>query len=327
MTCSLRISALLAGLALAVACGGAARQQPVATATVAPPVAPTVPADWQRVQVYELTIPIPAGWKKTIDSVGKSDRAEADPPQILYFGDQAADPNASRRLAIWIWPSASVDDLVRRRFVESSLSTISHGTIPSGRPMREVVARATWSDQRGSGSYRARSLFVQVDAPRVIQVSVSGPQLASTETEPSAEMRSIQEIVVHNVTAVPSSGCQWTRITDQWGVITVDGKTGILDRTYASAADVNGGWVMVRRGTAVGERISVRFDQIGTSAPAKWVAYEDLAEPRPTQPGIAATPWDGAAFTLGHKPVAFDNSCWRLIVNGADTGIVLFVGP
>ena len=324
------VVALLAPVIVAAAAcgGGVARTQPMAAATVAPSLTvQSVPADWQRVQLYELTIPMPAGWKKTIDTVGKTGRAEADPPQILYFAEPGADPHFSRSLSIWIWSSDSMDELVRTRFVESSLSTISHGTIPAVRPMREVLGRATWSDHRGSGSYRGRSLFVQADAHRVVQVSVFGPQVPSKETEPAAEMRSIQEVVAHNVEAVKSAGCKWTRSTDQWGVITVDGKTGILDTTYGSSAAVNDSWVMLRRGAKVGDRIGVQFDQIGMSAPAKWVNYEVVAEPRPTPAGPAPTPWDGAAFNLHFKPIGFPNSCWRLTVGADDTGIVLFVGP
>lgn len=110
-------------------------------------------------------------------------------------------------------------------------------------------------------------------------------------------------------------------------MITADGQVGILDRTDMNASALNDAFVMVRRGAAVGDRAAVEFRQIGTGAPASSVSYTVAADPRPTRPGVVATPWDGAAFKLGVKPIGFANSCWRLIVNGADSGIVLFVGP
>ena len=38
------------------------------------------------------------------------------------------------------------------------------------------------------------------------------------------------------------------------------------------------------------------------------------------------TAWGGAAFQFGWKPIAFEDSCWRLIVDEVDTGIVLAIG-
>ena len=168
-----------------------------------------------------------------------------------------------------------------------------------------------------------------MDKDRVLDVITYGEAIPGTETEPSADMRRIQEIIVQNAQSRPGVACPRTRSTDAFGVITSDGVTGIVDRTYGSASSValGGEFMMVRRGSVAGQSIAVEFRQIGTSAPASWVAYAVTAEPRPTPAGIRATPWDGAAFRLGVKPIGFADSCWRLIVDGADTGLVVQVGP
>ena len=318
---------------VASACGSASEQAShaaaagaAATPTLSPP---TVPSDWQRLVVYDLAIALPPGWDKTLDTVGKSDRADTDPPQILQFSEKAPSPVGARSLAMWIWSASSVDDLVRTRFAEGNLSFVSQARIPSTREMREVFGRASWSDSRGTGSYQTRHLFTQVDASRVIDIITYGAAVPGAETEPSPDMRRIQEIIAHNVEARPGVACPRTRSTDANGVITSDGLTGIVDRTYGSASAVALGeaFIMVRRGSIVGQSVAVEFRQIGTSAPATWVAYSVTAEPRPTPAGIRATPWDGAAFKLGVKPIGFPDSYWRLIVDGTDSGIVVQVGP
>jgi hypothetical protein len=278
--------------------------------------------------LYDLVIPVPPGWEKTLDTVGKSDRAESDPPQILSFEKKGgADPAAARALSVWLWAGWSVDDLVRRRFVGGNLSFISQATVPAAREVREVIGRASWSGPGGAGTYRARHLFVQVEATRVVDVIVVGPPVAGTDSEPTADMRHVQEIVAHNVQSLPGIACPRTRSTDASGVITSDDRTGILDSTFASATQVDDAFVMVRRGAGVGQRVAVELRQLGTSAPAARVAYTVATEPRPTPAGVRATPWDGVAFKLGVKPIGFANSCWRLIVDGADTNLVVQIGP
>lgn len=168
------------------------------------PAASTLPKDWQLVIEQDLLIPLPPGWRKTVDTVARSDRPEPDPPRILYFEDPSLDRSVGARfLAIWIWPSRSVDQLVRERFVEGNLSHVSQGTITSWRPTLESVGVAQWSDARGAGSYLGRSLFVQADPERVVMVTVVGPQVPSKQTGPTAEMRQIQELVIHHVVALP----------------------------------------------------------------------------------------------------------------------------
>ena len=326
----MRRAALCFALAIATsACASESQQALHAAASTPTPAPPTVPSDWQRLTAYDIAIPLPPGWEKTLDTVGKSDRPDADPPQILQFVEKGANSAGAPSLSMWIWGSSSVDDLVRTRFVDGNLSFVSQARVPAARDVREVIGRASWSGPQGAGTYLARHLFTPVDAARVLDVITYGAPIPGTETEPSPDMRRIQEIIVHNVQSRPGVACPRTRSADAFGVITSDGATGIIDRTFGSASAVSLGdaFVMVRRGSVVGQNVAVEFRQIGTSAPATWVAYTVTAEARPTPAGVLATPWDGAAFKLGVKPIGFADSCWRLIVDGADTGIVLQVGP
>jgi hypothetical protein len=116
--------------------------------------------------------------------------------------------------------------------------------------------------------------------------------------------------------------CRHTRGVDASGVTSVNGSVGIVGGTYGSASSVTvyDRFVMVRKGARVGDRISVAFEQIGSSAPASSVSYGVTAAPR-------SDPWGDSAFELGVKPIGFANSCWRLLVDGADSGIVLLIGP
>jgi hypothetical protein len=119
--------------------------------------------------------------------------------------------------------------------------------------------------------------------------------------------------------ATPVPGCEPTRARDDLGVTTTNGRIGIAGETFAVGDLLNGGIHVLRRGSIVGDEMSVRFDQIGSTAPATWVAYSVTAT-------SLATPWGEAAFMIGWKPIAFEDSCWRLVVDDADTGIVLAVG-
>ena len=252
----------------------------------------TVPPDGQRLTAYDIAMPLPPGWEKTLDTVGKSDRAESDPPQILQFGEKSANPTGARSLSMWIWGGLSVDELVRTRFVEGNLSLVSQARVPSARGVREVVGRASWSGPLGAGTYLARHLLTQVDADRVLDVITYGVPVAPTESEPSPDMRRIQEIVVYHVQSRPGVVCPRTRTTDAFGVITSDGVTVIIDRTYGSASAVALGdaFTMVRRDGVVGQNVAVEFRQVGTSASATWVAYTVMADPRPTPAGVRASP-------------------------------------
>lgn len=113
--------------------------------------------------------------------------------------------------------------------------------------------------------------------------------------------------------------CEPTRSRDGAGVITLDGRLGIVGETFAHGSVMNGGFWLVRKGAVAGDRVALHFEQIGATAPAKWVEYSVSASPR-------TTPWGDVAFSVGWKPIAFFNSCWRLVVDGSDTGLVLAVG-
>ena len=114
--------------------------------------------------------------------------------------------------------------------------------------------------------------------------------------------------------------CKPTITRDASGVITVDGNIGMVGETLTHSGD--GSFLILRRGAVLGEIASLQFTQIGSSAPATWVQYSSSADPQASR-----TPWgDQVAFAAGWKPIAFAGSCWRLIVDGTDTGIVLEVG-
>lgn len=116
------------------------------------------------------------------------------------------------------------------------------------------------------------------------------------------------------------SDCRPTMTRDASGVITADDKIGIVGETFTHSGD--GSFLILRRGAALGEIASLQFTQIGSSAPATWVQYSSTADPQASR-----TPWgDQVAFAAGWKPIAFAGSCWRLVVDGTDTGIVLEVG-
>jgi hypothetical protein len=104
-------------------------------------------------------------------------------------------------------------------------------------------------------------------------------------------------------------------------VITVDGKIGVVgDTSTPSATAMEERLLIVRRGTIELDRITLRFQNLGSSGPATWVDYGGMAHPRPS-------PWGAFTFEAGWKPIAFAGSCWRLIVDGADSGLVLYVRP
>ena len=146
----------------------------------------------------------------------------------------------------------------------------------------------------------------------------------STDTSAAAGPTStISPAALHSPTpgpaATPVMGCEPTRARDSSGVITKDGRIGIVGETFAVGDLLSGGPHVVRRGTIPGDQISLRFDRIDIAAPATKVFYGSTAT-------ALTTPWGDAAFQFGWKPIAFEDSCWRLIVDEVDTGIVLAVG-
>jgi hypothetical protein len=114
--------------------------------------------------------------------------------------------------------------------------------------------------------------------------------------------------------------CRTTTTRDASGVITVDGKIGIVGDTFTRSGE--GSFLVLRRGAVLGDIASLQFTQIGATAPATWVQYSSTADPQ-----AVPSPWgDPVAFRAGWKPIAFEGSCWRLIVDGTDSGLVLEVG-
>lgn len=146
--------------------------------------------------------------------------------------------------------------------------------------------------------------------------SAAGPTASEQSATPSP---TAQRSTTSRPSPTPIPGCEPTQTKDASGVITSDGRIGIVGETFALGDLLNGGTAVVRRGAIAGDWIGVRFDQIGHAAPATWVAYDAPARPM-------VSPWGDAAFKIGWKPIAFEDSCWRLIVDGVDTGIVLGIG-
>jgi hypothetical protein len=105
--------------------------------------------------------------------------------------------------------------------------------------------------------------------------------------------------------------CEPTRKKDAAGVITVDGRFGIVGEAFTYGEDMEGALWLVRRGAALGDSIALHFEQTTGKAPA--------ASPR-------TTPWGDVAFKVGWKPISFSDSCWRLVVDGMETGLVVAVG-
>lgn len=173
------------------------------------PPSPTLPKDRQLVIEQDLLIPLPPGWRKDVDTLANPPGSDA--PRILSFVDPGADAAAARTLSIWIWPSWSLD-VVRDHYVVGNLSFISQGSFPSWRPVQEVLGSAGWSaGPAGAGSYRARHLFVQADPERVVDVSVLGPRVPGDyASEPTADMRSIQETVIGHIVALGDTAAVFT---------------------------------------------------------------------------------------------------------------------
>jgi len=113
--------------------------------------------------------------------------------------------------------------------------------------------------------------------------------------------------------------CEPARSRDDSGVLTVDGRHGVIGDAFTHGEDMNGSFRLVRRGAVVGDRAALHFQQIGAAAPAASVDYSVTASGE-------KTPWGDAAFHVGWKPISFSGSCWSLVVDGVNTGLVLALG-
>jgi hypothetical protein len=122
-------------------------------------------------------------------------------------------------------------------------------------------------------------------------------------------------------TAPWATACEPTSHKDSTGVLTANGVFGVVGETVmSSAVAMNEPLVIVRRGAKERDSLLLRFDDVGHSSPATWVSYSVVARDR-------ENPWSPVAFEAGWKPIGFAGSCWRVIADGADTGLVLFVRP
>jgi len=138
---------------------------------------------------------------------------------------------------------------------------------------------------------------------------------AVTRTTPPVATPTIAPTSTREVTLT----CEPTRTKDALGVVTVDGRSGIVGDAFTFGGDINGVFLLVRRGAVVGDSVALHFVQTTGKAPATTVDYNAAASPR-------TTPWGDVAFKVGWKPISFSDSCWRLVVDGTDTGLVVAVG-
>jgi hypothetical protein len=113
--------------------------------------------------------------------------------------------------------------------------------------------------------------------------------------------------------------CEPSRAKDALGVITTDGRFGIVGDPFTFGEDMNGAFWLVRKGAMVQDSVALHFVQTSGKAPATWVEYNAAASPH-------NTPWGDVAFKVGWKPISFSDSCWRVVVDGIETGLVVAVG-
>ena len=142
-----------------------------------------------------------------------------------------------------------------------------------------------------------------------VDPTVSRPTLAPAST-PTITPTSTREVAL---------SCEPTRTKDALGVVTVDSRSGIVGDAFTFGGDMDGVFWLVRRGAVVGDSVALHFVQTTGKAPATTVDYNAAAS-------LRTTPWGDAAFKVGWKPISFSDSCWRLVVDGTDTGLVVAVG-
>ncbi len=201
---------------------------------------------------------------------------------------------------------------------------------PDDRSFAAVTAKLDVAGQPplyGLALYRTDgNLVAQLRPPAPIVPTTTGDPgeqgALQTHVEIAGWMRARSTVVPSPTPApVPSipTGCRPTTTRDATGIVTTNGRYGIDGSTVLSASATNDSFILVRRDASFDDRIAVELVQVGTSAPATSVSYSV---------GVSAhrTAWGTLAFALGVKPIGFANSCWRLIVDGADTGLVFAVG-
>jgi hypothetical protein len=181
------------------------------------------------------------------------------------------------------------------------------------------------STDRPAQVVRARLLAATAGALLGLTVFVAVQSAA-----PSALVRgaagatnAVTAVAAAPVRATPavSEPCERTTKRDPAGVITIDGTIGIVGDTFSPSSD--GTLLIVRRGAKPGDSISLRFARLSATYAGMAVMYGVGAADQKSP-----TPWgDQVAFAAGWKPIGMAGSCWRLFVDGADTGLVLAVGP
>lgn len=121
--------------------------------------------------------------------------------------------------------------------------------------------------------------------------------------------------------ATSATTCQPTSSRDAAGVLTANGVYGVLgDTSIASVIAMNEPLVIVHKGAKEQDTLALHFNSVGNSSPATSVSYSVVGRAR-------VSPWGAVAFEAGWKPIGFAGSCWRVIADGEDTGLVLFVRP
>jgi hypothetical protein len=170
-------------------------------------------------------------------------------------------------------------------------------------------------------------LGVTVGAALLVPDGFTQGTAAPTQGAPSGS-------VPDRTTAASGAVCEPTTRRDASGVITTNDAVGIIGDTFTPSRGAEQvGFLIVRRGAVAGDNMGLRFTQVGTTTryspltgevmEAPWIAYSVPAATQKTP-----TPWgDPVAFPAWWKPIAGPGSCWRLIVDGSDTGLVLAVGP
>src|SRR5207247_3510608 len=96
-----------------------------------------------------------------------------------------------------------------------------------------------------------------------------------------------------------ASVCEPTIYRDASGVVTANGTIGIVGNAWISAdAAMNDYLVIVRRGGRGDDKMALRFNSVGNTAPATLVTYAVGARAQPN-------PWGAFVFQAGWKPIGF----------------------
>jgi len=143
--------------------------------------------------------------------------------------------------------------------------------------------------------------------------------LAACSTSSTADAPATRSPPPSRSVNATTASCARTITRDASGVITGNGRFGILGDTFASSAQVNDSFVLVTRGATLGQQITVVFVNVGSRGPATTVSDGVVAERMPNA-------WGDVAFKLWVKPIGFPNTCWQVRTDAVDTDLVLEIG-